>query len=139
MNSILLFFSSVLAGVFTQNTSELTINITNIESIKGEIIIGVFNTDKNFLKDGSAIKNYSIKVENHSEQIIITDLPKGEYAISMYHDENSDNQCNRNFLGIPKEPYGFSNNIKPKFSAPAYEDCKFILDGEKELEIKLLN
>ncbi len=121
------------------NNPHLTIKVSNIEKIKGEIKIGVFNTGTNFLKEGHAIKNYSIKVENSTAVLTIKDLPKGEYAITMYHDQNSDNVCNRNFIGIPKEPYGFSNNIKPSMSAPKYEDCKFDLTENKTLHIKLIN
>ena len=90
------------------------------------------------MKDGVA-KNYTIKINESTETIIISDLPKGEYAISLYHDENSDNECNRNFLGIPKEGYGFSNNVKPKFSAPTFEDCKFSLSSDRTIDIKLIN
>lgn len=138
MKSLLLLFG-LISTLIPTNNPQLTIKISNIEKIKGEIKVGIFNTDTNFLKEGYAIKNYSIKVENNTAILTITDLPKGEYAITMYHDQNSDNECNRNFIGIPKEPYGFSNNIRPKMSAPKYKDCKFILSENKTLNIKLVN
>ncbi|MBO3098605.1 DUF2141 domain-containing protein [Gelidibacter pelagius] len=134
---ILILYLSFLTSFFGNDNPELTINVQNIKSLKGEIIIGVFNTDKDFLKEGVAIKNYTIAIDEATETIVISDLPKGEYAVSLYHDENSDKECNRNFLGIPKEGYGFSNNVKPKFSAPSYEDCKFTLSENKVLDIAL--
>ena len=138
MNSFFLLIS-LLTSIFSADNPELTIKISNIEKIRGEIKIGVFNTNKNFLKEIGSIKNYSIKVDKNTAVITITDLPKGEYAITMYHDENSDNECNRNFMGIPKEGYGFSNNFKPKFGPPKYNDCKFILGDNKTLNIKMIN
>lgn len=135
--NILILYLSFLTSFFGNVNPQLTIHVQNIKSLKGEIIIGVFNTDKDFLKDGVAIKNYTIAVDKATETIVIKDLPKGEYAVSLYHDENSDNECNRNFLGIPKEAYGFSNNVKPKFSAPSYKDCKFLLLDNKVLDIVL--
>ncbi|WP_299392291.1 DUF2141 domain-containing protein [uncultured Gelidibacter sp.] len=138
MNTLILYIAFTLSFFATDNP-KLTLNITDIESVKGNIVIGVFNTADNFLKDGSAIKTYTYKVDATSKQIIISDLPKGEYAISMYHDENSDEECNRNFLGIPKEGYGFSNNVKPKFAAPTYNECKFVLTKDTTLAIKMLN
>lgn len=129
----------MISTLFPTNNPELTIKISNIDKIKGEIKVGVFDTDTNFLKEGHAIKNYSIKVKNNTATLTITDLPKGEYAITMYHDQNSDNECNRNFIGIPKEPYAFSNNVKPKVSAPKYKDCKFTFSDDKTLNIKLIN
>ena len=138
MNSLFLFIS-LFTSLFSAENPELTIKISNIEKIKGEIKIGVFNKDKNFLKESGSIKNYSIKVDKNTATITITDLPKGEYAITMYHDENSDNECNRNFMGIPKEAYGFSNNFKPKFGPPKFNDCKFFLADDKVLNIRMIN
>lgn len=135
--NILILYLFFLTSFFGNVNPQLTIHVQNIKSLKGEIIIGVFNTDKDFLKDGVAIKNYTIAIDEAAETIVINDLPKGEYAVSLYHDENSDNECNRNFLGIPKEAYGFSNNVKPKFSAPSYKDCKFLLLDNKVLDIVL--
>ena len=135
----LIFIFGMLIGIFPTNNPQLIIKISNIEKTKGEIKVGIFNTDRNFLKEGAAIRNYSVKVDKNTAVLTITDLPKGEYAVSMYHDENSDNECNRNFIGIPKEAYGFSNNIKPKMSAPKYNDCKFTFEENKTLNIKLIN
>lgn len=117
---------------------QLTIKISNIEKLKGEIKIGVFNTDTHFLKEGAAIKNYSVKVDKNTAVLTITDLPKGEYAVTMYHDENSDDKMNTNLIGIPKEAYGFSNNIQPRMSAPKYKDCKFSFSENTTLNIKLI-
>ena len=138
MKSLLLFFT-LITSLIPTNNPELTIKISNIEKLKGEIKVGIFNNETNFLKDGYAIKNYSIKVQNNTATLIISDLPKGEYAVTMYHDENSDNKMNTNFIGIPKEPYGFSNNIKPKMSAPKYKDCKFTFSENKTVQIKLID
>lgn len=134
--SILLF--TFLSTFFSKDHPQLTLHVENIDKLQGKIVIGVFNSEKGFLKEGIA-KNYSIEVGKKKESIVIKDLPPGEYAISIYHDENSDSICNLNFLGIPKEGYGFSNNIKPKFSAPSYADCKFSLNSDQILTIKLIN
>ena len=138
MNSLFLFMTCI-AGLFAIENPPLTIRISAIEKLKGEIKISVFNNGTNFLKKGAELKNYSIKVDKYTAIITITDLPKGEYAISMYYDENSDNQLNRNFIGFPKEPYGFSNNVEPKFGPPKYKDCKFIFSESKTLNIKMIN
>ena len=136
-----LFFIAlfIVSGIMAQENPSLTINISNISSTKGHLIIAVFKTDKNFLQKGSAFTNYSIVIEKDIESIKITDLPKGTYAVSLFHDENSDEECNRNFFGIPKEAFGFSNNVKPKLSAPSFNDCKFALTNDLVLDIALLN
>jgi|SRR5690554_1752826 len=137
MYSLLLCFS-ILAGFVSNESPQLTIRIENIETLEGDIRIGVFNTSDKFLTQGSTFKNYKIAVKNAVETIIIDDLPKGEYAFLLYHDKNADGKMNRNFLGIPKEPFGFSNNVKPKFSMPTFEECKFLLDENLELQVNLV-
>ncbi|CAM3330812.1 DUF2141 domain-containing protein [Aequorivita lipolytica] len=136
MNFILFIFYFLSVGP-SNDTHTLTINITNIETVKGTLEIGLFNSGERFLEEGQALKTISVKVKSGSETVIIEDLPKGTYAISMYHDENADGECNRNFLGIPTEPYGFSNNFRPRFAAPTFKDCQFYLESNKTLKIKL--
>jgi len=121
------------------SNSRLTIHVQNIKTLDGDLKIGIFNTDADFLEENSTVKAYTVAVDEATETLVIDDLPEGDYAISMYHDENSDGILNRNFFGIPKEPYGFSNNIKPKLSAPDYEDCKFIFIKDCVLEINLVH
>lgn len=136
MNVILLYIS-FLSAIFSSDNPRLTLKVSEFKALKGELIIGIFNNEESFLKDDAAYKNYTITVDEISKTIIIDNLPKGEYALSIYHDENSDNKCNLSFIGIPKEAYGFSNNIKPKFSAPSYKDCKFSLTSDTVMNITL--
>ena len=79
------------------------------------------------------------KVNAQGTQNLIQQLEKqSPKAFFLYHDENSDGICNRNMLGSPKEGYGFSNNIKPKPSAPSFKDCKFSLTENTVLDIALI-
>ena len=138
MKNILLI-PLLLLSLLPSENPKLVLKISNIQKMQGDIKIGIFKSDSSFLKEDLALKNYSIKVIKNTAFITITDLPKGEYAISMFHDENSDNKMNTNFIGIPKEPYGFSNNVIPKMSAPKYKECKFNFSDDKTLEIKLID
>jgi len=116
----------------------LTITVENIKNIEGTLEIGLFNKSEKFLGEGQALRSISVEVQKNSETVIIKNLPKGNYAVSMYHDKNSNGKCDRNFLGIPKEAYGFSNNFKPKFSAPTFSDCTFHLDADHSMTISLI-
>lgn len=134
---ILLLYFTLLTGFISNKNPQLTIKIENIEVLEGDIRIGMFNASEKFLKQGLSFKNYIIAVENTTETIIIDDLPEGDYAFILYHDKNADGKINRNLIGIPKEPFGFSNNMKPKFAKPTFEECKFSLTENIELQIKL--
>lgn len=136
MYTLLLYFI-LIAGFASNENPQLAIEIQNIEVVEGYIRIGVFNSEDKFLKKNSTFKNYIIAVESNTETIVIDDLPKGEYAFILYHDINSDDKMNRKLIGIPKEPFGFSNNVRPKLAKPTFEECKFVLEDNLELKIKL--
>lgn len=137
MNYIIIFFTLLFLNAPSE-THTLTVTIHDIKNIEGNLEVGLFNKSDRFLEEGQAYKSVSIKVEGDSETFVFENLPKGDYAISLYHDENANGTCDRNFFGIPKEPYAFSNNFKPKFSPPSFEDCQFELKGDQSLQIKLL-
>jgi uncharacterized protein (DUF2141 family) len=104
---------------------DLSITITGLKSTDGGIQIGLY-------------KLYYLSVKEFSGICTIRDLPKGEYAVAIYHDKNSDKICNTNFLGVPKEGFGFSKNFKPKLSSPDFKDCKIDLNSNLSITIKLI-
>lgn len=122
----------------SSDTHTLTVTIDNIKNMEGTLEVGLFNEKGRFLEEGQAFKSISVDVENGTETFVFKDLPKGDYAISLYHDENANGTCDRNFFGIPKEPYAFSNNFKPKFSPPTFKDCQFKLTEDKSMKIELI-
>ena len=63
--------------------------------------------------------------------IVLEEIPEGEYAIAVFHDENTNGKLDTNFLGIPKEQYGFSNHAKGQMKPPKFEDAKFKLTNEQ--------
>lgn len=65
-------------------------------------------------------------------------LPYGDYAVSVYHDENLNGDMDSGFMGIPKEPYGFSNNAKSSFGPPKWRDVKFSIKSPSvEIAVKV--
>jgi uncharacterized protein (DUF2141 family) len=59
----------------------------------------------------------------------INDVPYGDYGVAVFHDENSNGKMDKNVLGIPLEPYGFSNNVRITFGPPKWEEAKFTVKG----------
>lgn len=122
--------------VFCQYSLEIV--VTNIDALKGQIVVGIFNNENSFLEIGEEFKTVVTKIDSITEKIKINSLQAGKYAISLYHDENSDKVCNLNFMGIPKEGYGFSNNYEPTFFKPNFKDCEINLQNDKTITIKLI-
>ena len=129
-------FLSLFHNFVPENS--VTITIENIKGKNGTIQIAVFNKSESFPKVGGEYKLMQYKVSDGQSQFKIKDLPDGQYAIAIHHDENSDGKMNTNFLGIPKEGYAFSKNFKPKLSAPKFSDCAIIIDRDQKMTVNLI-
>ena len=120
----------------------LTIHVTGARNAKGQIRVALFQGAKGFPGDASqAIQTQAADIDPQSlsAQIVFTGLHEGVYAVSIFHDENMNQKLDKNFLGVPKEGYGASNNPKKKMGPPDFEETKFQLSGQAQsLEIKLM-
>lgn len=114
----------------------LVVVIEGIKEPKGELILAVFNNESDFLK--KEFKSQKVKVDDSGKVLIsFDDLPKGNYSISVIHDENLNGKLDKNFVGIPKEGFGFSNNKMGTFGPPSFKDCEIVLAQDK-LEINIM-
>jgi len=129
---ILLFSVSFISA---QN-GKLTITVTNIKEVKGTLHIGIYNKKENFPKEKLEYKRLVLPVKSNTLTHTIT-LPKGDYAISIYQDQNLDNECNKNWIGYPTEAFGFSNDVKPMLSAPSFSKCMFTVGSSSSISIKM--
>lgn len=140
MSSVIFILMTTLSSLNISTTvTSLEVNITNIKAVKGDLYISVYNKEENFPKDKLHYKKIKLKVKQSSIKYTFKDLPKGDYAIVIFHDKNSDNEFNTNLFGMPTEGYGFSKNFKSKFSAPSFKDLKFTLKDKYTSTIKLIN
>lgn len=107
----------------TEKISSFTLLVQGISKAEGELRIAMFDSKDAYTKEpvyAVVLPIYDDKVEWK-----VPDLPFGEYAIAVYHDKNTNGKLDTNFLGIPKEEYGFSNNARGKFGPASWEDAKF--------------
>ena len=138
MKYIVIIWFALWGQSLYPQTCDLSVSITNLKSTEGGIQIGLYNTKESFPLVDKQYRLFYIDTIKFSGIYTFKDLPKGEYAIAIFHDENSDRICNTNFLGIPKEGYGFSKNFKPRLSSPTFSDCKIDLNNNMSVTIKLI-
>ena len=112
-------------------------NISGIESIKGSVYIAVFSNSNSFPVFGKQWRGESISVTKKSMSHTFKNIPHDTYALAVFHDENNNGVLDKNALGIPLEPYGFSRNARARFSAPPFEDAQFNLKGKQSIEISI--
>ena len=110
----------------TNQTATLKVDINNIQNTKGTIRVALYNSPVGFPRDNEAVIEEQVinNISNKTNSVYFRNLPYGNYAISLFHDENNNEAMDYNLIGIPKEGYGFSNNVKPQLKAPSFNDTK---------------
>jgi uncharacterized protein (DUF2141 family) len=135
----------------TQNSSapttgsSLDIQFSELKNPTGKVCISLFSGPKGFPKGGSDSDLSMARCEplvNGSVTFLIPNLKPGDYAISTYHDMNSDGKMNKTGFGMPEEGFGFSNNPSIGFSAPSFDETKFKVSGPKtavKIQMRYMN
>ena len=141
--SRILFVLSFSAMLEIQ-ASELVINLSD-QKKAGTLMLAIYNNAEAF--EGSVIKEKRSEVgvfkglelylEPKDSMQLSIEIPDGEYAIAFFIDANGNKKLDKNFLGIPKEQFGFSNNAMGTLSAPSFEQAKFRVAGNTVQNIKL--
>ena len=104
----------------------LRVIVQKIRNQSGQIGFCLFKSKEGFPNHPEkALVSKFTKAVSDSIEYTFKEVPMGTYAISAFHDENSDHKVNSNFLGIPKEGIGVSNNAKGSFGPPKFDDAKF--------------
>ncbi len=128
-----LFFWFALLGA-----EETTVTVTGIESATGTIQIAFYDNADEYLDEVKvACSAIATVTEDGSISFTMNDCPQGIFAAALYHDVNGNGKMDKNILGIPKEPYGFSNNVMGTFGAPSFDKAKFDTRKVDKIEIAL--
>lgn len=122
---IIMLLSSIMMSQSSGDTigQNIIVNMTNFDSNDGKVLVGLYDSEANWLS--KRIKGDIATLENKTCKVVFKNVPAGTYAISIFHDENDNNKLDTNFLGIPKEDTGSSNNAPARFGPPKWKDAKF--------------
>lgn len=118
------------------SANALILKLNNLKSDKGSIAVAVFKSGEDFPNNpkDAVFKSFT-KTANFPLTI---NVPKGEYAISIFHDENENKKLDTNFVGMPKEAFGFSNDVMGLMGPPSFDEAKFnVYDDKSIISIKL--
>jgi uncharacterized protein (DUF2141 family) len=106
-------------------TGELVVVFSGLENDRGTAAIALMNSADHFENDTAAFRSASPPVKDGTATATFRDLPYGRYAIKIYHDENANGKLDTNFVGYPKEPFGFSNDAMGRFGPPSFDEASF--------------
>lgn len=136
----LLFFS----GKVPVADRPLVVMVSDYENTKAVVRVGVFTPTSGFPKGSKGAKGYEIRPNGQkTATLTIRDLDYGEYAIAIYQDVNGNGKLDTGgLLGMPQEPYCFSNNFRPmaRMRGPRFNDCRFTYSAtQTEIKVRMLN
>jgi uncharacterized protein (DUF2141 family) len=125
----------ILVSFFHQQLSggTLTVTILNFRNNLGQVSVALYNKEEGFPKSpDKALKIVTAPISNKKSIVVFESLLPGEYAISVFHDENKNGKMDSNFFGIPKEGVGASNDARGHLGPPHYKEAKFHFNGNAQ-------
>lgn len=105
--------------------ADLTVRVNDVSSAQGNILVAVYDSAEGFLK--RPLKTAHVAAAAGKVELVIRDLPAGDYGIALFHDANGNNKMDRNPMGIPSEDHAFSNNARGNMGPPSFEQVKLAL------------
>ncbi|WP_322082802.1 DUF2141 domain-containing protein [Burkholderia sp. BCC1972] len=140
MMNILQIIAALIAvsipTIATAGGIDITVHVVGIEKQKGEVFAGLY--DASTWRNDHFLSAAHVVVDGPETTLHLVAPSPGKYAIKMFHDLDGTGKLARNFLGIPTEPYAFSNNVKGRTGLPEFGAAAFDVgvDGAK-LEVHM--
>jgi uncharacterized protein (DUF2141 family) len=126
-------------AIGSAHAQELIVKVTMVKSAQGEVGCALFSSANGFPTENVALPTKWQASSTDGVVCRFTDIKPGPYAVAVSHDLNGNRRTDTNFLGIPKEDWGVSNNVRPNLRAPTFDEARFEVaaTGVTTVEIKL--
>lgn len=136
MKKITLILLLSVSPLFAQQKNTIIeISLSNQQSSAGKIFLAIYDNEKSFGTPEKAYLSETFQAKNPFLASI--ELKNGNYAIAVFQDINNNGKLDKNWVGIPTEPYGFSNDPVIRFGPPSFNDCLLKLYGQSKINIRL--
>jgi uncharacterized protein (DUF2141 family) len=110
--------------------AELTVEVLGLESDEGTVMTALFDSQEAYDGPADPVRMARVDIDGKQARVSWAGLPPGEYALRIVHDRNANGEIDTNWVGIPTEPFGFSNDPVSRFGPPDFDAAKFSLDSE---------
>lgn len=125
--------SAPIATPSTQAASAapaLHMRVVNMRNSNGQVICTLYDSTGGFPSDSNkAIRQVTVPIKDDAAACNFAGIAPGKYALVTFHDENGNGKFDRNWFGLPKEGYAFSNNVRPVFAPPSFKAAAFDYAG----------
>jgi uncharacterized protein (DUF2141 family) len=140
---------SLVLTALPVGAAELRISIDGIRSAKGTVLIGLYDSpesyrhaieaagEEGFLNDPQRFAAVALRANAAlKSSVVFSNLQPGRYAVIAFHDENSNGKLDKNALGVPTEPYAFSNNVQGFLGPPTFDKAAIAINN-RDMEVHL--
>ena len=125
--------------ILSQNITDLTVNISNIELNRGDIFIGLYDNETNFKLKSGAVDSVIFNPKNTISKIVFENIHIGNYAIAVFQDINNNGKLDVREFKIPTEPVGISNySLSKSKLPPTFKKAQFTLNGDTLIQIGMV-
>jgi uncharacterized protein (DUF2141 family) len=133
------FVAAVLASVSVAAArgNSITVRVSTFRSVKGSLRCRLYSRPDGFPGKPPYAAEQSVTVTAKTMTCAFASVAPGTYAVALFHDENDNAKLDTNFIGIPREGVGVSNNKLRSFGPPTWDDAKFTLNGDVVLDVNL--
>jgi uncharacterized protein (DUF2141 family) len=114
--------AAMLATTGMAQAADLTVDVAGLANARGTVMVAVFDSAGHFLKQ--PLRTAAVAAQPGQVQLLINDLAPGDYAVSLFQDENGNGKLDKNLVGMPIEPYGFSNDAAGSNGPPGFEQAR---------------
>lgn len=128
-------FTLLVAAQTDAVAADIVINVSGISEARGSIGCALFPDSRGFPMDNSGARAVWLPADPKGVSCRYTGLPDGTYAVSVSHDLNGNRRTDTNFLGIPTEAWGVSNNARPTMRAPRFDEAAFKVAGGQSVTL----
>jgi uncharacterized protein (DUF2141 family) len=139
MKKLVLILLVVLARLPLWAQTDLTVEITGVTILKGEVYVSIYSNESSFMKTDQAFGKVKVPATQSALKVKLKDVPAGDYAVAVFQDLNANELLDVSEMKIPKEPFGFSNNAKGIKGPATFQQAKFHLQGETTIKVELVN
>lgn len=118
--------------------ARVTVEVNALRSAKGVVRCSLFASANGFPTDSTKAAALAVapSIANGQATCTFENVKPGTYAVGFIHDENNNGKMDTNFLGMPTEGYGASNNARGSMGPPKFDAAKFTHDGQTTLHLK---
>ncbi|GHN03271.1 hypothetical protein WSM22_47600 [Cytophagales bacterium WSM2-2] len=129
----------ISAGFSSVEKGALSVSLSNVKKA-GKINVAIYRDGEKFPDEKNMVFKQSLDNATDKCEFVFEAVPYGTYAVAIYQDVNGNGKLDTGMFGIPKEPFAFSNNFRPKFGGPSFEKCKFDFSkSNAAIKIEMIN